>query len=240
VRGVEALTRFFAEPQQGPDVWFAEAAEVGMGVDLELRAAFLALGALQRLPEGIYLSLNLSPEALISPRFREVLPDIPAGRLVVEITEHAPVDDYAVLREPIAELRARGGRLAVDDVGAGFASLRHILKLDPDVIKLDIGLTRHVDSDPGVRAVAAALIAFASEFGASVVSEGIETEEEAQSLRELGVSVGQGYGLGRPVPIEQLFPEARGHHALPFRPGGAARGSVDEALREPIPRVGHG
>lgn len=122
----------------------------------------------------------------------------------MEITEHAPVADYDALVKPLAELRARGGRLAVDDVGAGFASLRHILRLAPDVIKLDISLTRHVDSDPAVRALAAALIALASELGLSVVSEGIETRQELDALRSLGVLSGQGFYLGRPVPIEQF------------------------------------
>lgn len=203
--GVEALARFEVEPRRGPDVWFAEAAEVGLGVDLEMEAVRLALAGLPQLPPNVFLSVNLSPATLVAPELREVLRTAPLDRFVVEITEHAPVEEYDALAEPLAELRARGGRLAVDDVGAGFASLRHILRLEPDVIKLDISLTRHVDSNVGVRAVATALIAFASELGISVISEGIESIQELDALRALGVTTGQGYYLGRPVPIDQLI-----------------------------------
>jgi EAL domain-containing protein (putative c-di-GMP-specific phosphodiesterase class I) len=202
--GVEALARFETEPRRGPDVWFAEAADVGLAVDLELAAVRAAIAGLPQLPPSVYLSVNLSPATLVAPEFRQILRTVPPNRLVVEITEHAPVDEYEALVEPLAELRAHGGRLAVDDVGAGFASLRHILRLAPDVIKLDIGLTRHVDSEPAVHALATALIAFASELGISVISEGIETRQELEALRALGVTTGQGYYLGRPLPIDRL------------------------------------
>jgi EAL domain-containing protein (putative c-di-GMP-specific phosphodiesterase class I) len=154
VAGVEALARFHLEPQRTPDVWFAEAKEVGLGVELELVAARSALKCMGRLPQGVSLFVNLSPEAFVSPGFGELLGSVPEDRLVVEVTEHAPVEDYSAVAEPIALLRRRGGRLAIDDVGAGFASLRHIVRLGPDLVKLDIELTRNIDADPALRAPA--------------------------------------------------------------------------------------
>ena len=216
--GVEALTRFDVDPWRAPDVWFEEAATVDLLVDLEIAVIRAAVAAIPQLPPNVYLSLNLSPQTLVARELRDILQTVSPDRLVVEITEHAPVAEYEALTEPLAELRSRGGRLAVDDVGAGFSSLRHILRLAPDVIKLDISLTRDVDSEPAVRALAAALIALASELGVSVVSEGIETSQELEALRTLGVTAGQGYYLGRPVPIDQLT-FANDPEAQPVRAG---------------------
>jgi EAL domain-containing protein (putative c-di-GMP-specific phosphodiesterase class I)/CheY-like chemotaxis protein len=198
VVGLEALARF---PDRPPDVWFEDAAAAGLNEDLELATLGVALKTAGQLPDGVYLSVNLSPATMTSPRFREVLDGFPLDRLVVEVTEHAPVDDYDVLDAAVAPLRAAGCRLAVDDVGAGFSSLRHILRLAPDVIKLDISLTRHIDSDPPRRALATALISFASAINAAIVAEGIETQDEVDALRGLGVSYGQGYHLSRPQPL---------------------------------------
>jgi EAL domain-containing protein (putative c-di-GMP-specific phosphodiesterase class I) len=198
VVGLEALARF---PDRSPDVWFEDAAAAGLNEDLELATLGVALRTAGQLPEGVYLSVNLSPATMTSPRFREVLDGFPLDRLVVEVTEHAPVDDYDALDAAVVPLRAAGCRLAVDDVGAGFSSLRHILRLAPDVIKLDISLTRHIDSDPPRRALATALISFASAINAAIVAEGIETQDEVDALRGLGVSYGQGYHLSRPQPL---------------------------------------
>ena len=199
VVGLEALSRF---PDRSPDVWFEDAAAAGLNEELELATLDVALKTAGQLPEGVYLSVNLSPETMMAPRFREVLDGFPLNRLVVEVTEHAPVDDYEALDAVVAPLRAEGCRLAVDDVGAGFSSLRHILRLAPDVIKLDISLTRGIDSSPPRRALATALISFASAIGASIVAEGIETQEEVDALHILGVTCGQGYHLSRPQPLQ--------------------------------------
>jgi EAL domain-containing protein (putative c-di-GMP-specific phosphodiesterase class I)/DNA-binding NarL/FixJ family response regulator len=198
VVGLEALARF---PDRSPDVWFEDAAAAGLNEELELATLAMALKTAGQLPEGLYLSVNLSPATMTSPRFREVLDGFPLDRLVVEVTEHAPVEDYEALDAAVAPLRAAGCRLAVDDVGAGFSSLRHILRLAPDVIKLDISLTRHIDSDPPRRALATALISFASAIRAAIVAEGIETQDEVDALRGLGVTYGQGYHLSRPQPL---------------------------------------
>ncbi|HEV8420861.1 MAG TPA: EAL domain-containing protein, partial [Actinomycetota bacterium] len=133
-----------------------------------------------------------------------LLRQAPATRIVVEITEHAQVADYAELLEALGDFRSRGGRLAIDDAGAGFASLRHVLVLLPDVIKLDISLTQGIDRDRNRRALASAMISFAAEIGATIIAEGIETRDELDSLRSLGVRYGQGFYIGRP---RQLLPE---------------------------------
>lgn len=119
---------------------------------------------------------------------------------MLEVTEHASVSDYSLIAAELAPLRRKGLTLAVDDAGAGFASFRHILKLKPDVIKLDISLIHSIDTDIGCRALAAALIRFAEETGSKVVAEGVETAAELHVLRELGISLAQGYLLGRPLP----------------------------------------
>jgi EAL domain-containing protein (putative c-di-GMP-specific phosphodiesterase class I) len=123
---------------------------------------------------------------------------------MLEVTEHASIQDYSVIAAKLAPLRQLGLRLAVDDAGAGYASFRHILKLKPDVIKLDASLVGAIDQDRGVRALAAALIRFAEETGSKIVAEGVETQEELNVLRQLNVNKAQGYLLGRPSPIEAV------------------------------------
>ena len=217
--GSEALARFAQQPIRPPDVWFAEAASVGLGIELELTALDLALEQLHRLPSGLYLSLNASAETIMTEQFRSILADVPAERIVLELTEHSPVDDYLQFERSIQDLRSRGVRLAVDDAGAGFSSFRHILDLRPDVIKLDIGLTRGIDRDPARQALGRALLAFGLEtYNTTIVAEGIETEGELATLRSLGCPTGQGFFLGRPsrlpnrrpvpaVPVPLLVPE---------------------------------
>lgn len=197
VVGLEALARFPpADPD--PQSWFAEAAAVGLRAELEVSAVRAALRALPELPRGSYLSVNVSPDVLTSDECLDALRQAPADRLVIEVTEHAPVQDYLGVGQALEPLRRRGARLAVDDAGAGFASLRHILRLAPDIIKLDIALTRDIDRDRARRALASGLIAFASEMGATIVAEGIETDGEITTLRELGVRFGQGFFLAKP------------------------------------------
>lgn len=201
VTGVEALARFAVEPPRTPDVWFEEAEAVNLREELELAAVMLALAHPELLPEGCYLSINLSPETVTSARFAELLPDVPAKRVVLEVTEHARVEDYGAVRAALQDFRVRGGKLAVDDAGAGFASLKHILRLAPEVVKLDREVAQGIDVDRPRRALASALISFAFDLGAEVVAEGIETRAEVDALRDLGVPYGQGFFLARPGPI---------------------------------------
>jgi EAL domain-containing protein (putative c-di-GMP-specific phosphodiesterase class I)/ActR/RegA family two-component response regulator len=199
VIGREALSRFALEPQRGPDEWFGEAASVGMLRAMELTAIRHAFADLGGVSGDGFLAVNASPETLMSADFERAVAD--RGQVIVEVTEHAPVEDYAALTAVVDRLRERGVRLAVDDAGAGFASLRHILLVKPDFIKLDISLTRGIDSDQGKKALAAGLISFAGGSGAEIIAEGIETEAELATMQELGARYGQGYLLGRPAPL---------------------------------------
>jgi EAL domain-containing protein (putative c-di-GMP-specific phosphodiesterase class I) len=201
VIGIEALARFDAEPKRGPDRWFAEAAEVGLGTELEVAAVRAALAELNDLPSGAYLSVNASPATATSGLLRDALSEVPGERVVLEVTEHAQVADYEALGRALDVLRAHGIRLAVDDAGAGYASLQHILRLAPDIIKLDISLTRSIDADPVKRALASSLVTFAAEIGAVITAEGVETGAELNALRELGIAHAQGYYLAHPGPL---------------------------------------
>ena len=201
--GFEALARFSSDPQRPPNEWFAEAASVGIASELECCAIRKALEALALLPEGTYLSLNASPEAITSD-LAAALDGAPLDRLVVEMTEHDAVTAYDGVNEVLGPLRREGLRLAVDDLGAGYSTFRHILRLHPDIIKIDSELTRDIDHDPVRCAFASAVIRFANDTNTAVVVEGIETERELETLRRLGATVAQGYLLGRPAPADEL------------------------------------
>lgn len=203
--GFEALCRFDAEPYRSPDVWFSEAADCGMGEELELAVIAQAVKAFDDLPENCYVSINASPSTVLSGGLAKVVDHIPLHRLVIEVTEHAVVVDYQSLAEALGPLRNAGARLAVDDAGAGYSSLKHIVMLKPDIIKLDMSLTRSIDSDQALRALANALIHFSRETGAAIVAEGIETEGEHKMLKMLGVYGGQGYHLGRPGDLSSVL-----------------------------------
>lgn len=198
VVGYEALARFAMEPVRTPDVWFGEAHSVSLGHRLEVLAIDKALQGLHLIPDGAYLAVNVSPQTILTGALDAVLAGAPLGRLMLEVTEHDAIEDYALISAALAPLRAGGLRLAVDDAGSGYASFRHILKLRPDVIKIDQSLIRDIGSQPESRALATALIAFADATGSSVVAEGVETPDELDALRQLGVGRVQGYLLGRP------------------------------------------
>jgi PAS domain S-box-containing protein len=201
VIGAEALTRFTADPSAAPDLWFADAAEVGLGTELELLAVETALEAARLLPPDLQLAVNLSPTTLRCDRLPELLQGSgwPPDRVVIEVTEHVRVEDYGSLAICIDALRARGVQLAVDDAGAGYASFRHILGLRPDFIKLDRALIGGLDTDPARRALVAAVVTFGREVGAQVIAEGVETPAELRAVRQLGVGAAQGYCVGRPA-----------------------------------------
>ncbi len=196
--GVEALARFGTEPERGPDAWFADAAALGLGTELELSAIGSALRHLSELDPSLIVAVNVSAATMLQPAFRDRLHAWPLERMSFEVTEHHPVDDYDTLAEVTADLRARGALVCVDDAGAGYASLRHILKLRPNVIKLDLTLVRDIDVDPVKRALASALTLFATELGAALTAEGIETASELATVRALGVDFGQGYFIAQP------------------------------------------
>jgi len=202
--GYEALARFpNHSTRQVPD-WFADAATVGLRAELELTAVATGMETLAALPPDTFLSVNASPELLGERTLSDMLTSVPGRRLVLEVTEHAEVADYETLVTRLRNLREAGCRIAVDDAGAGYASLRHILRLRPDYIKLDMTLTQGIDRDPDRRALASSLLTFAREVSATVIAEGIETEAELDVLRGLGVTLGQGYYLARPQTIAAL------------------------------------
>ena len=202
--GSEALSRFRGPPKRGPEGWFAEASEVGLRVELELAAIRAAFAAVPSLPPKTCLAVNASPLTVIGSSFQKLIRKVDTKRIVVEVTEHAPIADYARMSDAVQRIKAEGARLAIDDAGAGFASLRHILRLDPDFIKLDQTLIRGIAKDRSKQALAAGLISFAEKIGATIVAEGIETAGELSALAELGVRYGQGFYLARPVPLAKL------------------------------------
>jgi len=200
--GAEALSRFPAEWGRTPDVVFAEAHSIGLGHALELQALERAAEHLDRV-DG-YIAVNASPATVLTPECTELLGRLPLDRVVLELTEHDAVEDYVRLSAVLAPLRAAGLRLAIDDVGAGFSSLRHIVVTSPDVIKLDRSIAAGVATDQVLAALVGSLSTFAHGSGATVVAEGVETADDAAALRTLGVDHGQGWYFGRPGPPEAL------------------------------------
>jgi EAL domain-containing protein (putative c-di-GMP-specific phosphodiesterase class I)/AmiR/NasT family two-component response regulator len=199
--GHEALARFDLEPARSPNEWFADAADVGLGYALELAAVSRALDVLPHLPPGGFLSVNVSAETLLHPNLLALADTDVAPRLVLELTEQLPVEDYGPVVDALAQLRARGARLAVDDTGSGFASMRHIRALSPDLIKLDMSLVRGIDHDPVRRALARAMVAYAADAGTQLLAKGVETPGELNTLKALEVRWAQGYLLGQPEPL---------------------------------------
>jgi len=199
--GVEALSRFAGKPLRSPDLWFEEAASVGLGPMLEMKAIAAALAQAARLPEGAFLAVNVSPDLLLSGKLDYLVDDPICPRLVFELTEHVVVDDYGPIRSRIARFRNQGARIAIDDTGAGFSSMRHILLLQPEIIKLDQSLTHGVDHDPARRALASSLVSFAKDIGSDLIAEGVETADELQTLERLGAQWVQGFHIARPQPL---------------------------------------
>jgi diguanylate cyclase (GGDEF)-like protein len=205
--GFEALSRFNSEEQRAPDAWFNQAARCGRGLALEIAAIKAALANARNRPAGTYLSLNFSPSALGSPKLMAVLPRNMSD-IVVEVTEHELASEDGALEEGLAKMRARGARIAVDDAGAGYAGLNQVMRVQPDVIKLDRSLIEGVHSDSAKSALVEFFVMFARRVGAAVCTEGIETLDELRTLINLGVTYGQGYLLGRPgEPWVQVSPE---------------------------------
>lgn len=202
--GFEALARFPADSGRSPGEWFDDAAAVGLGTQLEVAAIRAALAKIDLLPADTFLAVNVSAATLASRELVDLLRTVDLDRIVIELTERAESDDYVGLMNSLFALRQGGARLAVDDTGAGFDGLRHILQIGPDIIKLDLGVTRGVGSDPVRQAMAYALHRFATSTGAMLVAEGIETSADLDALVAFGVTYGQGYYLGRPAALADI------------------------------------
>ncbi len=197
VVGHEALSRFGGRVPT--DRWFKGASRYGLGGGLERLTVRRALELLDQLPTGEFLAVNVSPAALHDDEVVRLLAGADLSRVVVEITEHEAVADYPVMRQILGQLRRAGARIAVDDTGAGFASLRHVLMLQPDLIKLDTSLTRGIERDAKQQALVRAVTGFAAEVGADVLAEGIEEQAQLDALLAIGVRFGQGWHLGVPA-----------------------------------------
>ncbi len=217
VVGYEALTRFADGTR--PDVMFGLADRAGIGLELEEATLAVALDAAASivLAPDAYLSLNVSPAMIASGRLRPLL----AGSerpIALEITEHVVIEDYVALRR---NLKALGPhvRLAVDDAGAGYSSLRHVLELKPNYVKLDMGLVRGIDRDPARQALIAGIGYFAVKRKVRLVAEGIETTAELKTLRELAIPYGQGYLLGGPRTAAARDRGPRGSRSWRRHPG---------------------
>lgn len=199
VCGFEALARF-PHGTWSPVRWFAEAEMLGLGPELEASAIRAALRLLPQLPGDTTLSVNASASALCAGDvIVSMVTDVPGQRVVVELTEHQRVWGSSLLAERLGRLRAAGVRIAVDDAGSGYAGLEHIVHLRPDVLKLDRVLIDGIAGHPGRQAMCEAMVGFSRRTGATLVAEGVETEEDLAVLRDLGVTHAQGYLLGRPT-----------------------------------------
>jgi len=196
--GYEALARFPDSPERPPSTWFAQANACGLGPQLEAAAIQAALETPGR-PPGIHLAVNVSPSALSTDVVRSVLPDELLG-IVIELTEHEVYVGDSLLADSLADLRERGARIAIDDAGAGYAGLKQVMWVRPDIVKLDLELTRAIHSDPVRMALVESLVRFARRVGATVCAEGIESHDDIEVLANLDVPWGQGYALGRPAP----------------------------------------
>lgn len=193
--GYEALARL-GEQADLPGPWFRLAREMGLDVALE-RACLSAIASLGLPPDGGMLFVNVSAATLVDPTIHEVCAPV-ASRLVVELTEHEHVESYESLRPSLERWAARGVRLAVDDTGAGYSTLRHVLELAPHFLKLDRSVIGGLHEHGARRALVAALVTFAEEVGTTIIAEGVELREEAEALHQAGVHLAQGYAFGRP------------------------------------------
>ena len=205
----EALARFHPASDAGPADWFASAAALGLGADLEMLACRCAVGGLQSLPTGSSISINVSPSTILTPEFAAYFASLPLDHVILEVTERDAVACYDELASVLAPLRKNGLRIAVDDAGAGYASLRHVLQIRPDIIKLDISLCRGISGDDMQRALVSALITFSRQVGAALVAEGVETAADLHCLRELGMFIIQGNIAAQPMRLDTLGTEFR-------------------------------
>ncbi|MFC3099092.1 sensor domain-containing phosphodiesterase [Alteraurantiacibacter palmitatis] len=198
--GVECLARFPNTTRRGPDTWFDDANRVGLGVELEMAAVRAALETIGHLPPGKYAAVNVSPSTILSGAVEKALEGVDRAKLVIEVTEQEQVTDFAVLGRHLVRLKEMV-RIAIDDVGTGYSGLRHIVDLKPDILKMDMALTRDIHRDPARRALTGALVQLSRDIGCKVVAEGIETIEERAAMAALGVDFGQGYFFARPLPV---------------------------------------
>ncbi|GAA4026993.1 hypothetical protein GCM10023063_05010 [Arthrobacter methylotrophus] len=198
--GAEALTRFVSDGGDPADYWFAEAEDTGLRTDLEFAALESGLKAAVDLPPHLFVALKLSHSVCLDPRLPALFDEtpVPPARVVLEISGQFPPDQTAELDAAVAPLRSSGVRLSIENTGSHFAAVRHILRLKPEMIKLDRSLTAGLDQDPLRQELVEAEVGFARDAGAVLSAQRIETGAELAAIARLGITVGQGFHLGRP------------------------------------------
>ena len=198
VVGYEALARANVPVPGTTSDWFEEADALGLTGELDL-ACLIAVAEAGPPPLGRLLFVNASPSSLGDPRVQALADRLP-GHLVIELTERAAIEDIEGLQADLAWWTGRGARVALDDMGAGYASLQQVVQVRPTFLKLDRSLITGIDTDRTRQALVASLVTFAQQVGASLVAEGVETTRQLAWLREAGVALAQGYLLARPGP----------------------------------------
>jgi EAL domain-containing protein (putative c-di-GMP-specific phosphodiesterase class I) len=225
VVGAEAFTRFVSDSGDPADYWFAEAEDTGLRTDLEFAALESGLKAALELPPQLFVALKLSPEVCLDPRLPVLFDQTPvlASRVILEISGKFPQHQAASLDAAVAPLRTGGVRLSIEDSGSFFAGASHILRLKPEMIKLDRNLTAGLNHDPLRQELVAAEVGFARDIGAALTAQRIETKDELATLASLGVTVGQGYHLGRPSVQPREWAKWGGRARHLASPGGRGR-----------------
>lgn len=193
----EALSRF--PDGRPPDLWFSMADDLGLGVQLELAAVRKALDLLDSLPVDLSLAVNVAPATLASGELATAITHYPHERIIIEVTERAAINEIGDLTEQAQVLRFRGARIAIDDLGSGRSRIGEILRLRPDIIKLDKSITSGVAAESTKRSLVRCVAEFGLETRTDIVAEGIETIADHDILLALGVGLGQGWLLGRPA-----------------------------------------
>lgn len=204
----EALARFTPQPYRPPNEWLHDAAVVGLELQVEqaiVSQVVQRIEQAQRIGHQLVVAINASPRLIVSGLLPQLLTDVAPHQVRIELTEHEQIENYQQFRQCLRPLSQRGFKICIDDVGAGFASLKHILELEPDVIKLDLSLAHNIHHDRKRQALITGLLAFASSFACQVVAEGVETAAEYRALRELGVCWFQGWYFARPLEFDQLL-----------------------------------
>jgi EAL domain-containing protein (putative c-di-GMP-specific phosphodiesterase class I) len=225
IAGYEALARFAGEGGPSPDHVFAEARAEGRAGALDAAVVRRALAERRHLPDNCFLSINVEPGSLAEPELhRALLGAGPLEGIVLELTEHVPVDSYSELYDQLAPLRCAGALVALDDTGAGYAGLQHLLSVRPSIVKLDRSLVSGIDQDEAKVALVELLGVLAGRIDAWLLAEGVERPEEAVVLRRLGVPLAQGWLFGRPASAwPDLAPAGRRLLEItPAAPGPAA------------------
>ena len=205
VIGYEALTRLKREGFRSPDQLFRVAHESGALWTLERLCRQRALETLPPLEEDQLLFLNIEPDSMFDPQLRDAAflrqmkdAGLAPRRVVLEVTEHAAVRDFASLRRVLEEIRAMGFRLAMDDVGSGYAGLQSIAEIRPDFLKIDMSLVRDLHLNAIKRELITTIRRFSEKTGIAIVAEGVESEAELASLANVGVRCAQGFLFAEP------------------------------------------